>query len=98
MRFTRNSIGSDKLVLANDHFVNMAYDCSKLTPNSDGIIPAGTIVPANDATAVGVLFQDVVPEENPNGTITIHGFIDASKLPTAPAAAAKTALKQITFM
>ena len=66
--------------------------------DTNGVIPAGTIVPANDATAVGVLLGDVVKANNPNGTVVVHGFVKESKLPTAPEAAAKTALGLIKFM
>lgn len=97
MKFESKSVSTRKEILMNDHYVAVPYDCSKLTA-TDGVIPAGTIVPANDATATGVLLHDVVLAENPNGTAVVHGFIRAEKLPTAPAAAAKTALHQITFM
>lgn len=97
MQFESKSVSTRKEILMNDHYVAVPYDCSKLTA-TDGVIPAGTIVPANDATATGVLLHDVVLSENPNGTAVVHGFIRAEKLPTAPAAAAKTALHQITFM
>lgn len=97
MKFESKSVSTRKEILMNDHYVAVPYDCSKLTA-TDGVIPAGTIVPANDATATGVLLHDVVLAENPNGTAVVHGFIRAEKLPTAPAATAKTALKQITFM
>ncbi len=98
MKFKNTSVAGDKIILANDHYVAMPYNCSSITANSDGIIPAGTIIPANDATAIGVLLTDVIKADNPNGTIVIHGFITASKLPVAPAANAKTALNMIKFM
>ena len=98
MKFTTKSAASDKIILANDHYVGMAYDCSSLTADEDGVIKAGTIVPANDATAIGVLLTDVVKADNPNGMLVIHGFITESKLPAEPAATAKTALKMITFV
>ncbi|MDO5397056.1 MAG: hypothetical protein Q4G33_03920 [bacterium] len=98
MKFTNTSAASNKIILANDHYVAIPYDCSNITANSDGVIPAGTIIPENDATAVGVLLTDVIPAENPNGTVVIHGFVTAKKLPAAPAAAAKTALNMIKFM
>lgn len=86
-------------ILFNDHFVNINYDCSELSSLAkDGVIPAGTIIPANDATAVGVLFSDVVLDENPNGTVIVHGFIDSSKLPEEAEEEAKTALSLIKFM
>lgn len=87
-------------ILFNDHFVSMNYDCSDLTDlaDEDGVIPAGTVIPANDSTAVGVLFSDVCIDENPNGAIVIHGFINSSKLPVEATETAKTALSLIKFI
>ena len=88
MKFTTKSVTTGKNILANDHYVAIPYDCSALSAlATDGIIPEGTIIPANDATAKGVLLSPVVLAENPNGTIVIHGTIVKSKLPAAPAAA-----------
>lgn len=98
MMFTKKAVTQGVMVLANDHFVSIPYDCSELTANANGVIPAGTIIPANDATAVGVLFNDVHKDENPNGSLIIHGFIDKGKLPVEPADAAIKALSQITFI
>lgn len=99
MKFTEKSFVSKKLILANDHYVAIPYDCSELTAlATDGVIPAGTVIPANDATAQGVLLTDVYLDENPNGTIVIHGFINSEKLDVAPAAEAVAALKAITFL
>ena len=99
MRFTQKTVPQGKMILANDHYVAIPYDCTALTAlATNGVIPEGTIIPANGATAVGVLLTPVVLAENPNGTIVVHGFIDAAKLPAEVAEAAKTALKQITFM
>lgn len=97
MKFTTKSVAQGVNILANDHFVAIPYDCSEIAP-TDGVIPAGTIIPANDATAIGVLLNDVVPAENPNGAIVIHGFIEKGKLPVEPAEAAVTALKDVTFL
>ena len=54
MKFTNTNITNTKEILYNDHYVAIPYDCSKLTAGSDGIIKAGTIIPANDDTAIGV--------------------------------------------
>lgn len=97
MKFTNKSAVTEKNILSTDHYVGVPYNCSNITANSDGIIKAGTIIPANDATAVGVLLHDVDKNENPNGTIVIHGFIDAAKLPATPTAAAMSALKLVYF-
>ncbi len=95
MKFKNTDISQGVNILANDHYVTMNYDCSEIAA-TDGVIPAGTIIPANDATAVGVLLNDVVIADNPNGTIVIHGFIEKSKLPTSPADT--VAIPMIKFM
>lgn len=107
MKFTNTNITNTKEILYNDHYVAIPYDCSKLTADSDSIIKAGTIVPANDDTAIGVLLYDVKKTDDPNGTVVIHGFIKTDKLPekpsedttgSTPTIGAKSVLKQITFM
>ena len=98
MKFTTKQVTQGVNILANDHYVAIPYDCTAISPNANGVIPAGTIVPKNDATAIGVLLNDVVPAENPNGAIVIHGFIEKGKLPVEPAEAAVTALKDVTFL
>jgi len=98
MQFKTTAVNSSVNILANDHFVAVPYDCSEITANSDGVISAGTILPANDATAKGVLLRDVKKDENPNGALVIHGFIEKSKLPVAPESGAYSALKGITFL
>lgn len=99
MKYTTTPIGQSVTILANDHFVAIPYNCSELTSLAEeGVIKAGTVIPANDSTAVGVLFNDVVLAENPNGTVVIHGFIDTGKMGTAPTAEAITALKDIRFL
>ena len=97
MKFTQRGVAQGKNILANDHYVAIPYDCTALTALAvDGVIPEGTIIPANDATAKGVLLNPVVLAENPNGTIVIHGFIEKSKLPAQPADTVK--LAQIMFI
>jgi hypothetical protein len=97
MKFTTKEFPQGKNILANDHYVAIPYDCSALTSlATNGVIPEGTIIPANNATAKGVLLNPVVLAENPNGTIVIHGFINKSKLPVAPADT--VAIPQVVFM
>ena len=87
-----------------DHYVGVAHtfnqnDAAAATVDGRKIIKAGTIYPANDANALGVVFSDVdVTDGDRNGTIIVHGFVKKSALPAQPAAAAITALKMIQFM
>lgn len=96
MKVEHTTVTQSKEILANDHYVGIPYDCTGLTPNAEGIVPAGTIVPKNDATAIGVLLWDVEVAANPNGTVVVHGFIEKKKLPAAPADTVN--LPQIIFM
>lgn len=85
MKFKRTAVNGTAEILYNDHYVAMPYDCSAIQANENGVIPAGTMIPANDATAKGVLLHDVVKADNPNGTIVTHGYIKKAKMPAAPA-------------
>lgn len=99
MIYENKNIAADVGILYNDHYVALPYDCTDLAAlATDGTIPAGTLIPANDATAFGVLLSPVVLAENPNGTVVVDGFINVDKIPTAPSAAAIAALTKITFM
>lgn len=77
------------------------------------IVPAGTIVGGGflaDRTAKAKASTDVIAAEGvlrydvdvtygpAPGAAVIHGFVDLGKIPTAPSAAQKTALTQITFL
>ena len=106
MKFTQVEATSAKEILFNDHYV--AKPCmvsaTGVTANSEGkkIVKAGTIYPANDKTAKGVLLHDTdVTNGNAPGTIVIHGFVDDAKLVAngiTVTAAALGALPQITFV
>lgn len=99
MKYTTKTITQGAEILANDHYVAVECDCTDFsTLATDGVIKAGTIIPANDETAKAVLLNDVVIAENPNGTAVVHGFIRKGKLPAAVDAEAKKALAQITFL
>jgi hypothetical protein len=90
-------------ILANDHYVAVPYTVSDTGVTADAYgkktVPAGTILPANDATAVGVLLHDTdVTYGARADALVIHGFIKTAKLPVAPATTAIAALKQISFL
>lgn len=99
MKYRETKVGNSINILSNDHYAAVPYDLTVLEGLAkDGVIVAGTIVPANDSTAVGVLLTDVKIKDNPNGTVVLHGFIDADKLPEQPTADAVKKLKEIYFL
>lgn len=61
------------------------------------IVPAGAVIPANDGTAKGLLYEDVeVTTGNMPGSLVTRGVVYAGRLPAALASAAATALNGIT--
>lgn len=66
--------------------------------NGRYILKEGTIWPANDATAEGVVLQDYdLTDNDQNVAIVFAGDIKTGALPAAPSAAAIAALPRITF-
>ena len=94
---------STKNILAiPDHYVAIARKLEKdsalaVTEEGKKIVKAGTIFPANDATAIGVVLNDYdVTDGDQQAAIVIHGFVLEAKLPVAPAETVN--LPQITFV
>lgn len=88
--------------LASAKFQAFTYQVSDVgvTANAEGkkIVPAGSVYPKNDATAVGILLNDVDVTHGPQpGSVIVEGYIIESRLPVAPAALAKPEMKEIKF-
>lgn len=88
--------------LASSKFQAFTYQVSDVgvTANAQGqkIVPAGSVYPLNDATAVGILYNDVNVTEGPQpGSVIVEGYILQARLPVVPVAAAITAMKEIKF-
>ena len=97
-----------KQILAiQDHYVALGFKHAKADANTPGlatlvdgryVVKAGTIYPANNATAIGVVLNDYdVTDGDAMMAVVIHGFIKVAALPAVPSANAISALKQITF-
>ena len=94
---------SGKQILAMpDHYVAIGRKLQKdsalaVTEEGRKIVKAGTIFPANDATAIGVILNDYdVTDGDQMAAVVIHGFVLEAKLPAAPAGTVN--LPQITFV
>lgn len=73
-----------------------ANHAQKVTRNGRTIVPMGAVIPANDATAKGILYEDIdVTDGNAPGSIVTKGVIYGDRLPAALADAAKSALTGI---
>lgn len=63
------------------------------------VVPAGAVIPANGATAKGILFEDIdVTEGARMGSVVTEGIVYGNRLPAALADAAKSALTGITVI
>ena len=72
---------------------------AKTTEDCRKIVEAGTVYPANNNTAIGVVMYDCdVTRGDANGAVIIHGFIRKDKMPAPPDNAAIKNLRQITFL
>lgn len=79
--------------LASATFQNFTYQADKS-------FEAGEIYPANDSTALGIVFNSVTVDDTGSQPVAIlvGGYVLADRLPEAPTDAAITALKNITFL
>lgn len=108
MKFTTKEYDSAKHILAiPDHYVAIARTAAKATDvsgivvseNGRFIIKAGTVYPANNETAIGLVMQDYdVTDSDASMAIIIHGFVRADRLPAALSETAKQVLPQITVI
>lgn len=87
--------------VSSDHIVSRTRTAKKaMGTNVNGRITlkAGTVFPANDATAEGIVLHeiDLTHGDQPVG-IMVEGYVYEARLPQTVAAAAKTAMKEIKF-
>ena len=67
--------------------------------NGRVVVPAGAVIPANDATAKGILYEDIdVTEGSKMGSVVTEGTVYGDRLPAAIAEAAATAMTGITVI
>lgn len=87
-----------------DHYVSVAHtflkdDAAAVTVDGRKVIKAGTIYPANDETAKGVVWADYdVTDGDVTGALIIHGFVKTKAIPATPTANAIGALNMIKFL
>lgn len=102
MVYVKRESVSQPNFLASQKYTAFTYQISDsgVTADTEGrkIVPAGTVWPANDATAVGILLNDIDVTTGPQpGAVMVEGWVLQARLPVAPAAAAITAMKGIKF-
>lgn len=108
MKVTNYSEPTKQILAQPDHYVAYGFKHNRAVAGTTGlaelidgryIVKAGTIYPANGATAIGVILNDYdVTDGDQMMAVVIHGFVKVAALPENPSANAITALKQITFL
>ena len=74
------------------------FSATGVTVNAEGkkIIPSGTIYPANNETAIGIVFNDVDVTDGDNlGSLMVHGNVLEKRLPQTITSKAKEALMKV---
>lgn len=108
MRKIEYNAPTKQILAIPDHYVALGYTHRRAVEGSLGqavlengryIVKAGTIYPANDATAVGVVMNDYdVTDGDEHMAVIHHGFIKVAALPEEPSEAAVAALPLIKFV
>lgn len=108
MKSTTYGAPAVQILASPDHYVAIGYRHAKATSGSEGlavlqegryVVKAGTIYPANDSTAIGIVLNDYdVTDGDATLAVVIHGFIKTAALPAVPVANALAAMKQLTFL
>lgn len=78
--------------------MTIAANHAQAVTRADGrkVVPAGAVIPANGATAKGILFEDIdVTEGARMGSVVTEGIVYGDRLPAALAEAAASALTGI---
>ena len=62
----------------------------------DGVLPAGSVYPKNDATAEGITINDVDVSNGPQPLgVIVEGHVLLERLPVKPTDTAQTAMREI---
>lgn len=107
MKITEYGAPAHQILAISDHYIALAFRHAKAIAGTPGlavlvdsryVVRAGTVFPANDATAIGLVLNDYdVHDGDAQMAVVIHGFIRTSALPVMPVAAALTAMKMLSF-
>lgn len=76
-----------------------ANHAQRVTRNGRTIVPMGAVIPANGATAKGILYEDIdVTDGAAAGSVVTEGTVYGNRLPAALDPDTATALTDITFL
>lgn len=71
----------------------ISQEGAKTTENGGKYVPSGTVYPANNNTAEGIVYEDTdVTSGNMPGSVVLRGTVYENRLPVTLSSEAKTAL------
>lgn len=102
MSFTKSTQGkafTPGWFLASADCVRQTRQMLASLANENKIVPMGTIYPANDGTAEGIVYEDIdVSTGEMPGSVVLSGRVYKDRLPVELNSAAETALKAKGFV
>lgn len=101
MSFTKSTQGTfaPGWFLASERCERKTRQMTEELANDDKIVPMGTIYPANDETAEGIVYEDIdVSTGDMPGSVVLSGRVYTNRLPVELDSAAETALKAKGFV
>lgn len=98
----KTTYGSQPAFVSSAHIVSRTrtatQDMGETDERGREIVKAGTVYPANDATAIGIVLDDVdVTYNNQPVGVMVEGYVYESRLPETVSDEAKEAMKEIKF-
>lgn len=97
----KTTYDSQPAFVSSDHIISRTRTATQAmgtTENGRTILKAGTVFPANDETAQGIVLHDIdlTHGDQPVG-VMVEGYVYESRLPETVSAEAKEAMKEIKF-
>lgn len=102
MRIQTDKVGANVEILKSQNcvtFTTTVPEAKGILEKGKKIVKKGTVLPANDGTAKGILFADTeVTNGDAPGTLVVEGYVYEDRLPETVTPEAKAALKEIKFV
>jgi hypothetical protein len=77
-------LANDENCVRKSYTIPADHDLVQERDNGRKVVPAGAVIPANDATGIGLLYEDIdVTEGAKMGSIVTEGTIYGDRLPEA---------------